>query len=315
MKWSETPTVVKDMIKAIENDLYMWVVIWGEARTGKSMLGLLILYWIYKDWQKVLNAVTFNLSQTVYKIKNNLPELWPTKNKLHMRIPSLLWDDFGAHSNKASTQHDPAWDKFKGGFDVLGTKLGVLMASMVEPSEPTQQLQNKYTHELWVYSRGCVKYDRYHTMQDYKGFRPKGRKTWIDDFEFDPIPNEVFIQYDQMRQALADEVLLSIEDTMVESQQEYLMRRLEPIDYQLMRRIKEKGPIYHDMVYAEFGKDLGKQVLTRLKSRGVITPVRDTTTGYSKYDMNMIGFEILKALDNGVIPKKSTFSTNSTNIY
>jgi len=315
MKWSETPTVAKDMINAIENDLYMWVVIWGEPRTGKSMLGLLILYWIYKDWQKVLEAITFNLSQTVYKIKHNLPELWPTRNKLHMRILALLWDDFGAHSNKASTQHDPAWDKFKGGFEMLGTKIGVLMATMVEPSEPTQQLQNKYSHELWIHSRGHAKYDRYHRLQDYKGFRSKGRKTWIDDFEFDPIPDDVFREYDQMRQALADEVLVSIEDTIIESGLEYLMRKLEPINYQLMRIIKETGPIYHDRVYAEFGRDLGKKILTRLKSRAVISPVRDLGSGYSKYDMNEIGFEILKVLDTGEAPKKSTISTNSTNIH
>jgi len=315
MKLSEVPTVVKDMMHAIHNDSYMWVVIWGEPRTGKSMLGLLTLYWIYKDWQKVLEAVTFDLSQTVYKIKHSLPELWPTRNKLHMRIPALLWDDFGAHSNKASTQHDPAWDKFKGGFDVLGTKIGVLMATMVEPSEPTQQLQNKYSHELWVYSRGCVKYDRYRRMQDYKGFRSKGRKTWIDDFEFDPIPDDVFREYDQMRQALADEVLVSIEDTQVESQLDYLIRRLEPIDYQLMRIIKETGPVYHDQVYAEFGKDAGKKILTRLKSRAIISPVRDPKSGYSKYDMNNIGFEILKVLEDGEASMKPLVSTKSINIH
>jgi len=303
------------MVNAINNDSYMWVVIWGEPRTGKSMLGLLILYWIYKDWEKVLEAITFNLSQTVYKIKHNLPERWPTRNKLHMRIPALLWDDFGAHSNKASTQHDPAWDKFKGGFDVLGTKMGVLMATMIEPSEPTQQLQNKYSHELWCYARGCAKYDRFRRMQDYKGFKSIGRKTWIDDFEFDPIPDDVFREYDKMRQALADEVLVSIEDTMVESQLDYLMRRLEPMDYRLMRVIKEKGPIYHDQVYADFGRDIGKKILTRLKSRAIISPVRDPETGYSKYDMNDIGFEILKALDTDGATAKSTISTDSINIH
>ncbi len=312
MKWDEAPTIVRDIINIIENDRYMWIVVWGEARTGKSMLSLLILYWIYKDWQKVLNAITFNLSQTIYKIKHGLPELWPTHNQLHMRVPILLWDDFGAHSNKASTQHDPAWDKFKGGFDVLGTKLGVLMATMIEPSEPTQQLQNKYSHELWVYRRGRAKYDRWHTMQDYRGFRTKGRKTWLDDFDFDPIPDDIFREYDKMRQALADEVLVSIEDTMVESHLEYLMRRLEPIDIQLMRIIKELGPVYHDKVYAEFGKETGKKILTRLKSRAVINPVREAS-GYSKYDMNEIGFEVLKALDREGTAKASVPPTVSTN--
>jgi len=296
VKWENYPTVVKDMLKAIDNDLYMWVVIWGEGRVGKSNLALLILYWIYKDWKKVLDAVTFNLSQTVYKIKHNLPELWPTRNQLHMRIPALLWDDFGAHSNKASTQHDPAWDKFKGGFDVLGTRLGILIGTMIEPTEPTQQLQNKYTHELWVYERGRAKYDRYHAQQDYKGFRNRGHKTWLDDFKFDPIPKEEFIQYDQMRQALADEVIVGIEDTMIETHLDYIMKRMDPLDIQLMRMIRDYGPTYHKKVYEELGYEQGKMVLTRLKSRGVISPMIDAETGYGKYDMNEIGYEILKTL-------------------
>jgi len=308
MKKEDVPTVVHDMFNAIDNDYYMWVVIWGEGRVGKSSLALLILYWIYRDWRKVLDAVTFNLSQTVYKIKHNLPELWPTRNQLHNRIPALLWDDFGAHSNKASTQHDPAWDKFKGGFDVLGTRLGILMGTMIEPTEPTQQLQNKYTHELWCYERGRAKYDRYHVQQDYRGFKVRGHKNWIDDFEFDCIPHEVFVEYDQMRQALADEVLISIEDTMVESHLNYLMKRLEAPDYQLMKLISDFGPVYHKKVYEEFGQELGKKILTRLKSRAIISPVRDPETGYSKYDMNEIGFEILKTL-------ASKDSTNSNELH
>lgn len=299
------------MLHAIDNDLYMWVVIWGEPRTGKSMLALLILYYVYKDWKTVLNAITFNLSQTVYKLKHNLPCVWPTRNQLHMRIPALLWDDFGAHSNKARTQHDRSWDTFKGGFDVLGTRLGVLMATMIEPSEATQQLQNKYTHELWVYQRGKAKYDRYHSQQDYRGFRARGRKTWIDTFEFEPIPDEIFIEYDQMRQALADEVLVAIEDTMVETHMGYLMKRLDTYDYAVMRMIRDFGPVYHKKVYEEFGRDLGKKVLTRLRSRGVISPVRDQVSGYSRYDMNMIGFEVLKAVEaKHAQSKDSTISKN-----
>jgi len=312
LKWEDYPTVVKDMLHAIHDDRYMWLVIWGEGRVGKSNLALLMLYYIYKDWRKVLNAITFNLSQTVYKIKHNLPELWPTRNKLHMRIPALLWDDFGAHSNKASTQHDPAWDKFKGGFDVLGTRIGVLMGTMIEPSEPTQQLQNKYTHEIWIYERGHAKYDRYRAQQDYKGFRVRGRKRWLDTFEFDQIPDEVFREYDQQRQALADEVLISIEDTMIESHLTYVMKRLDPMDYRVMKMIRDTGPVYHRKVYEELGHDLGKQVLTRLKSRGVISPLRDRKTGYSKYDMNEIGFEILKT--SATKPDQSKDSTISNKI-
>lgn len=308
-KSEDYPTVVKDMLYNINTDRYMWCVIWGEPRVGKSTLALLLLYFIYRNWSKVLNAVTFSLGQTIYKIKHNLPELWPVRGKDRRRVPALLWDDFGAHSNKASTQHDPTWDKFKGGFDVLGTRIGVLMATMVEPTEPTQQLQNKYTHELWISSRGKCKYDRYHTQQDFKGFKTKGRKTWIDDFEFGEVPKEVFSEYEEMRQELADEVILSIEDTMVDTQLEYVMKRLDNTDIKLLKMILDYGPIYHDKVYSTFGKDLGKKMLTRLKTRNVISPVSDPKTGYRRYDLNELGVEILKA-----VTTKSTESTISTHI-
>jgi hypothetical protein len=58
-----------------------------------------------------------------------------------MRVPALNWDDFGAYSNKAVTQYQEAWDHFKGGFDILGTKLGVMVATMVDPLEPTFQIR------------------------------------------------------------------------------------------------------------------------------------------------------------------------------
>lgn len=216
-----------------------------------------------------------------------------TKNKLHNRIPALLWDDFGAHSNKARTQHNRAWDSFKGDFNVLGTRLGVLIATMVSPTEPTQQLQEKYTHEVWVYSRGKAKYDRFYAVQDYKGFRAKRRKHWIDDFPFWNIPKEVFIEYDQIRQELADEVLLSIKDTLVDNDIERVTKKLAPSDLQLRQLIQDTGPVYYKKVYDDFGKPLGKKVLTRLKARGIISPMRDSS-GYTRYDMNEIGFEIIR---------------------
>jgi hypothetical protein len=50
----------------------------------------------------------------------------------------------------------------------------------------------------------------------------------------------------------------------------------------------------------------------RLKSRAIISPVRDLETGYGKYDLNEIGYEILKTLatktEEAKESTKSTFS-------
>jgi len=77
--------------------------------------------------------------------------LFPTVTKpCHMRVPVLLIDDFAAQCGKAKTQHEKVWDLFKGSFDTLGTRIGVLLATMIEPTSPTEQLLLKYTHEVKI---------------------------------------------------------------------------------------------------------------------------------------------------------------------
>lgn len=42
---------------------------------------------------------------------------------------------------------------------LLGTKIGVLLVNMVSPKSPTQQLQEKYTHESVDSLKEHYKYD------------------------------------------------------------------------------------------------------------------------------------------------------------
>lgn len=125
-------------------------------------------------------------------------------------------------------------------------------------------------------------------------------------FLFYKIPKEVFIEYDQMRQQLADEVLLSIEDTMIDSHIDNVTRKLATSDLQLMQLIQDTGPVCYKKVYDDFGKPLGKKILTRLKSRGIISPLRDRS-GYTRYDVNEIGFEIIRKQENIVEPSTKEY--------
>jgi len=189
------------------------------------------------------------------------------------------------------------------------------LSKSINPCYIIPDLLNERDEEVRNKIERCILESTSHIYRE-KANKPyviRGHKTWIDTFDFDLIPDDVFKEYDQMRQALADEVLVAIEDTMVETHLGYLMKRLDPLDYKLMKKIRDSGPVYHKQVYEDFGRDLGKKVLTRLKSRGVISPVRDLETGYSKYDMNDIGFEILKVL--ATKQQQSKDSTISTNIY
>jgi len=290
---SELPVLVRDLYDIIDNDRYAWMVCWGPARTGKSTLCLLLAYWVYKDWDKVLDCIVFNLNQLLYKLEQGVPERWPTRNGLHMRIPLLIWDDFACHAGKAKTQHERSWDIFKGAFDSLGVKIGVLIANMVTPSSPTLQLTEKYTHELFVHSRGRCKYDRVKHQQDYYNFRTRQNKEWLCEFEFEEVPRDVFKQYDELRCSLADEVLVSIKDVMATTEVESIIKRMKPIDYNLLTFLEERGPSYNDMVYETLG-DESRDAIVRLKARGLIVPRRIATSRRYRYHITDLGTSVLK---------------------
>jgi hypothetical protein len=208
-----------------------------------------------------------------------------------MRVLLLIWDDFGSHSNKAKTQNERGWDIFKGVFDTLGTKLGVLIANMVNSTEPTQQLVDKYSHELLVYKREHCKYDMVKQQQDYWALHSRQSKECLDDFEFGEAPSDVFKQYDEMRCGLADEVLFSINETRATTQVYLMVKRIQQVDVKVLNLLKTRGPIYHKLVHSEFGEPSG-DALIRLKSRGLIVPRREES-GYYKYDITELGFNLL----------------------
>jgi len=287
----EKPAIIRDVWNAILNDLWMWVVVWGEQRTGKTSFKMQVAYEVYKDWDKVLQSFVFNLSGLLYKMDKGEPERVPTLNKLHMRVPLILFDDWGGSSNKAYTQYDKSWDIFKGAFDLLGTKLSVLMASMVDPSEPTYQLQQKYTHEIFITKRGVYKYDKVVWDQDFKGWKPRKRKEWIETNYFEPVPEDVYKTYDEMRLSLVDEVEQRIKDAMAESQTETILKRLQPVDVELMQIITKRGQLSYDYLHDALPEKY-REALVRCKARNLLIPVRHGKKYW--YDLTDLGLEILK---------------------
>ena len=292
----DLPKLFKHIKNAIYDDGYLWIVVHGPPRSSKSTIALWIAYYIYQDWDTVLDCIVFNLTSLIHRIQNEKPCVWPTTNLLHMRVPLLLYDDFGVHSNKADTQHSVAWDIFKGGFDCIGTKLGVLLATMVDADEPTSQLQNKYNLEVTVNSKGHYKYDKVEWLQDYHGFRKKMSKTWIEDGTFDPIPMEVYKQYDVMRKSLTDEVFIRIEDALSMDSMDYILRMIKPADITFLKLIDTKGPVIYEKARKELG-DKYKDTVTRCRARNLITPTQRYGARY-RYDLSRLGQDILLALEN-----------------
>ncbi len=280
----------RDVWEAILNDNWMWIVTWGKPRTGKTTVQLKVGFDVYQDWDLTLQAFVFNLNGILYKMKKGEPCRLPTLNGLHSRVPILLPDDFGAQCNKAKTQHEPAWDIVKGAWDTLGTKVAVMMASMGSPSGVTQQLQEKYTHEVYLDRQRHAKYDKVDWQQNFNGWQSRQDKEWLHEFDVNPAPIDIYKQYDEMRLALVDELMQQIDDAQIENEGTKVFRRLTDQDVEFIEIVHAKGQISNDWIN-EPQNEKWKEVLKRCKARGIIVPVRHGTAYW--YDLTDFGYNML----------------------
>jgi len=304
--WFDKQPLFKIIRQAIINDDYLWIVVHGPPRSSKSTLMLWILWYIYnKDWNKVYQAITFKLEELMNNIIKGIPIRVPTKNKLHKRVPIIGYDDFSVHSNKADTQHSSAWDIFKGGFDALGTEIGVLLATMVNAESPTSQLQNKYNIEVIVPRKGVYKVDRVVWLQDYRGFRTKMKKWCIvDNATFPKIPDKYYKPYDKRRMSLTKEVYVRIQDAMSIDKLDIVLKMIKPSDIQLLKLIDLNGPIYYKKAREDL-KELYKQTVIRCKSRGLIITSDHGSYNY-KLEITPLAIDVLESLKNKDTARKKS---------
>jgi hypothetical protein len=298
----ESSEFFKVIRNAVYDDSYIFGTIHGPPRCSKSTIGLWAGQSIYEDWDKTLQATVFNLPSVIQRMEDGKPEKWPTSNGLHSRVPYLLWDDFAVTANKAETQHSTAFDTFKGCFDVLGTSIGVLMLTMVDAGSATQQLQGKYNYEVFVTAKGKYKLDKVIWKQDYHGFSTIMKKHCIEYGEFAPLPKEVYLQYDAMRQDLNKQAFIRLKDAMALDSVDSIIKILDASDIQLLSLIKQKGPVKYNIAKDALGEKYA-DTLTRCKARSLVIPTNIGSNHY-KLDLSSIGIDVLKALEkNGNVPK------------
>lgn len=285
--------VLTDTWDAILNDSWMYIITWGQPRTGKSVCDMDIAFNIYKDWDQVLGCFVFQLGGLLRNMADGIPCRIMSRNKLHNRVPCLIGDDWGANSNKAKTQHEKAWDLVKGAWDTYGTRLAVFLANMNQPDEITLQLCNKYTQEIYIASRGVAKYDRIDWEQNFKGFQPRHDKDWQQTFRFPKAPDDVYKQYDEMRMALCDELDILIQDAIAETDTERIIKRSTKKDIELLETLNLKGMLsryyFDNPEQAEL-----KESLKKAKARGLVAVVRKG--GNSWYDITNFGISILDTI-------------------
>lgn len=275
----------------------MNIVIWGKPRTGKTTLQMQLAYRVYEDWDLVLQAFVYNLSGILYKMDHGIPCRITTLNGLHNRVPLIMPDDQGATMNKAKTQHENAMDLFKGAIDTYGTKFAVFLSSMGNPNSLTQQLQDKYTHELYVSAKGSAKYDEIEWQQNFSGWQPRHDKIWIQSFSFNNVPLDVYKQYDEQRLSIVDELNQLIKDAMIDNESLKLIKRLDSLDKDLLGLIHSKGTL-HKGFFNDEANHKYREPLQKAKARSLVIPIKKPGTEQYVYDLTDFGFEVLKTLQD-----------------
>ncbi|MGD0071390.1 MAG: hypothetical protein ABSB71_07940 [Candidatus Bathyarchaeia archaeon] len=286
--------VIRDVWHAILDDSWMYVVVWSEPRKGKTTCKMRIAYTIYHDWEMVLDCIFFNLSGLLHKMNHNLPlRILEQRHRLHNRIPMLIGDDWGAQGNKAKTRDEPAWDLLKGAWDTYATKISCVFVSMNQPDEITKQLASKYTHELYLPTRGIAKYDSVGWNQNFYGWQPYQDKDWKQSFEFDEVPLDIYKRYDEQRMSLVDELNIAIEDKIIENDLERTIKRMIPGDYDLLQTIYQEGPMSEYDIKNTNDPETIKEAIKRCRARNLLVTVRGAGSHY-KQDLTNLGLEILK---------------------
>jgi hypothetical protein len=205
-------------------------------------------------------------------------------------------DDWGAHGNKAKTQHEPAMDIFKGAIDTYATKFSILLSSMGTPNSLTEQLTEKYTHELYIPDRSIAKYDICSWQQNFGGWTPRTGKEWLHSFKFEEVPTDIYKRYDEHRTALVDMLNQQIKDTMVDTEAFRAIRLMHDEDLALLDIIRQQGALSWDWFQRPENEKF-KDALKRATSRSIVTSMPKIGTKHTYvYDMTDYGAEVYRTI-------------------
>jgi len=168
------------------------------------------------------------------------------------------------------------------------------MGSMGTPSGATQQLQEKYTHEIYVDKRGHGKFDEVNWRQDFYGWKSNQNKGCLYDFNFDiSVPLDIYKRYDEMRMSLVDDLIQQIEDSQIENEGTRIFQRLNDKDVELIELLHQKGSFSNDWLHRPDNEHY-IEAFKRLRGRGIIIPVLHGSAYW--YDLTDFGFNMLQLI-------------------
>lgn len=230
---------------AIKNKGWELILIWGPQGKGKSTLMLQLLYYIYGDWDKVLDHVVFKF--------NEFDDVVDADVEKYGRCRGLGWDDLGVHFNKSTKRWDKDVLEFLDEFDAIRPRLAVMIGTLVQLDEPVAGLRKIATCEVCVPYLGFA---TFHKLFWRTHFKRAGENFVTKRMEacpvWQPVPPEIFERYEKQRKFMVDEKHAARKELVIQLKAiKKAYKQLDPLDQKLLLGIYDRfmqGPSHYSTI-------------------------------------------------------------------
>lgn len=195
-------------IEAVKTGGYETALVWGVQGGGKSSRMLQMGYWIYKDWDVVLDNVIFKPSEFVNRLQST------PKAK---RIPCLLWDDIGVHYTSSTFKTDiMQYQAIDAAWAAIRTKCNVIIMTIPLIDRLAKNIKDNITFEVFIGRNQLEAIRRIFHLPGMRGSESGYFKLVVEDirsFGLYDVPIEVWKKYWDKRLQLTQDALAKLDTT------------------------------------------------------------------------------------------------------
>lgn len=187
---------------------YETALVWAVQGSGKSSRCLQFLYWLYGDWDRVLDNLVFRPQDFIDHLEK-VPD--------DETIPGILWDDimvhFPASTFKTNIKQYEAVDST---FASVRTKVNVILASLPIVDRCAKNIKDNATLEVFLGRNQLEAVFRLYRLPGLKSIESNFFKIQLQQFEkfnlFD-VPLETWRKYWTHRVRLTKEAIEALKST------------------------------------------------------------------------------------------------------
>jgi len=192
--------------KAIKQDAFLGIIVYGPMRVGKSSYALQTLYQVYHDWDLVLDNTIFRLEDLIAMIERAM--------ETETKVPAVIWDDAGVFGNRlAYFRNRQLVEYLEDLVDTIGLYLHALLMTSPSVLSLLKALRTFEFYRAKCYRRDAG-YGRY-AVSYMATLLPSGsrliHRRWRDNFNC-RLPDPVWDKYVIKRRSYLKEAVSQLKN-------------------------------------------------------------------------------------------------------